>query len=114
MAFQVSRSIEQQGDNPETSRGATVPASPISRSFRHNSQDVHKDAWQQGADEVVTQDAAVSQSMQRFAGEFLQRSLRAVHMPKGKSEALFLLGDDFVGQETAQRLLEEPAQLQAL
>ena len=46
-------------------------------------------------------------------------SARSGRMPHGphaerQAEAVFLLGDDLVGQEAAQRLLEEPAQLQAL
>jgi hypothetical protein len=63
--------------------------------------------------EVGAYDSARRERAQRILDELPQGRRACRPDAKGQSEALFLLGEDLVGQEAAQRLLEEPAQLEA-
>ena len=57
---------------------------------------------------------ALAQGGQRVVHQALQARVLDHPDAEGQAEALLLLGQDFVGQESAQRLLEEPAQFLAL
>ncbi len=59
-------------------------------------------------------DAAFAASRATRRASSRSGSCRASHGPNGRPKPVLLLGDDRVGQEAAQRLLEEPAQLEAV
>ena len=65
-------------------------------------------------DKLATQDAPLNQPLNRFSGQFSQRLVSRQPHAKGKAKPLLFLDDDFLGQESAQGLFEEPAELQTL
>ena len=64
--------------------------------------------------QILPKNVALNQSTDRVLGKTPQTLIIGSPDAERQAEALLLLGEDLVGQEAAQRLLEEPAQLQAL
>ncbi|MPN33013.1 hypothetical protein SDC9_180496 [bioreactor metagenome] len=65
---------------------------------------------QQFVDELGADDAPAAETAQRVGREPLEARVLAGPDTEGQAEAVLLLGDDLVGEESTQGFLEEPAQ----